>query len=314
LEPRHWYGLGRSCSPVGFGCWQLAGRYEVAGKPHGWSDIGAAAAVDLIHFALDRGIRFFDTAAGYGEGRSESLLGEALASSPSGKDAIVCTKVALPSDGATGALTEEVERSLHRLRRDHIDILLLHGPPDATDWHAFDRSALDGLQAAGKIRSYGVSSRSLAGAERVLEAGFGSCIEWAFHLLERRPVTALFPRLAAARMNFIARSPLSRGLLTRRASAAFPATDFRSTLPRDWMEWSAAAAARLTPLGEGAGGLGTMALRYCLSFPQVSAAIPGMHRRAQVEDLLAAAAAGPLDTAILAQIGDLAEPCYPPWA
>jgi aryl-alcohol dehydrogenase-like predicted oxidoreductase len=85
-------------------------------------------------------------------------------------------------------------------------------------------------------------------------------------------------------------------------------------LPGDWIDWSAAAADRLAPLGEGAGGLPALALRYCLSYPEVSAVIPGMHQRAQVEDLLAAAAAGPLDAAVLAQIGDFAEPCYPLWS
>jgi aryl-alcohol dehydrogenase-like predicted oxidoreductase len=275
-----------------------------------------------VHFALDRGIRFFDTAAGYGAGRSEALLGQALASSELGAEAVVCTKVALTTDEAAAGragphLVAELEGSLRRLRRDHVDILLLHGPPDALDWHQFDRSVLDLLRADGKILAYGVSSGSLAGAERVLEAGFGSCIEWAFNVLERRPANRLFPRLAAHRMNFIARSPLGRGTITPKYAAthgaAFSERDFRSTLPQEWVDWSATSAGKLVSIAGHAGGLTQFALRYCLSYAEVSAVIPGMYNRGQVEDLLSAAAAGPLEPDVIAHLGDLVDDCYPPW-
>ncbi len=321
MTRRYWYGLDRWIEPAGFGCWQLAGRHEVDGKPHGWIDLSADDAVSLVHFALDRGVRFFDTAAGYGHGRSETILGRALATSIVAQEAIVCTKIALaPRDERAGRTPEDlpaqVEQALRRLRRDHIDLLLLHNPDDAVDWRNFDCSALDALRRCGKILAYGVSSRSLGGAERVLEAGFGSCIEWAFNLLERRPADRLFPRLREARMNFIARSPLSRGLIPRgqgeAAPAIFAATDFRSTLPAAWIEWAILSAARFEPLAD-ENGLPHLALRYCLSFPDVSAVIPGMHQRRQVEGLVAAAEAGPLDAATMAQISALSEECYPPW-
>ncbi|HEY0414378.1 MAG TPA: aldo/keto reductase [Allosphingosinicella sp.] len=320
MEPRYWYGLDRASSPIGFGCWQLAGRYALDGVPQGWTDIEAGEAIDLVHFALDHGIRFFDTAADYGDGRSETLLGEALASSPAGAGAIVCTKAALtPDEAEAGRLgprfARAVEASLRRLRRDRIDILLLHNPPDFVDWRDFDRTLLDDLRTSGKILTYGVSSRSLGGAERVLEAGFGTCIEWALNLLERRPVRRLFPGLAAARMNFIARSPLSRGLVVPRSGpVVFSGEDFRSTLPQAWVEWAAAAAASLSPLAEEHGGSARFALRYGLSFAETSALIPGLHRRRHVRDLLDAAEAGPLDAATLARIEAAVGPCYPPWS
>jgi aryl-alcohol dehydrogenase-like predicted oxidoreductase len=321
MEPRYWPGLRRTLSPVGFGCWQLAGRYLVDGKPHGWSDIRAADAVALVHFALDRGVRFFDTAAGYGEGRSEDLLGQALASSAHGADAVVCTKVALSSDDeaagrAGSAIRVQVERALRRLRRSHIDVLLLHNPSDEIDWGQFDHSVLEALRTSGKILAYGVSSRSLRGAERVLDARFGSCIEWTFNLLERRPAAQLFPRLRDAGMAFIARSPLSRGMIAHGGVTASPAAfrrdDFRSTLPHAWVQWAAASAGELERLA-GTGGLPQLGLRYCLSYPEVSAIIPGMHQRWQVEGLLAAAEAGVLEPDTLAGIAALTEECYPHW-
>jgi aryl-alcohol dehydrogenase-like predicted oxidoreductase len=321
MEPRYWTGLGRTLSPMGFGCWQLAGRYEVDGTPHGWSDIRTADAVGLVHFALDRGIRFFDTAAGYGEGRSEDLLGQALASSAHGADAVVCTKVQLScGDEAAGragpAIRVQVEQALRRLRRGHIDVLLLHNPSDEIDWGEFDRSVLEALRNSGKILTYGVSSRSLLGAERVLDARFGSCIEWSFNLLERRPTARLFPRLRDAGMNFIARSPLARGMIAHGGATDTPTIfrrdDFRSTLPQAWIQWAAASAGKLERLAK-TGGLSQLGLRYCLSYPEVSAVIPGMHRRWQVEGLLAAAEAGVLEPDTIAGIAALTEECYPPW-
>jgi aryl-alcohol dehydrogenase-like predicted oxidoreductase len=211
-----------------------------------------------------------------------------------------------------------VEASLRRLRRSHIDILLLHGPPDEMDWRNFDRSALDALAASGKIVTYGISSRSLTGAERVLDAGFGSCIEWSFNLLERRPERLLFPRLASARTNFIARSPLSRGLLTQagatRDQTDFSPADFRSTLPGDWIEWSARSAAKLLAADLPGAALSETALRYCLSFDEVTAVIPGMHGPEQVESLRRSARAGRLPPEQSARLTCAVEECYPPWA
>jgi aryl-alcohol dehydrogenase-like predicted oxidoreductase len=107
----------------------------VDGRPHGWADI-TAEAVGLVHYARDRGILFFDKAAAHGHGRSETLLGQALASSAAGRSAVVCTKVSLLSVESAqscpgSGLKAQAEGSLRRLQRDHIDVLLLHGPPDA---------------------------------------------------------------------------------------------------------------------------------------------------------------------------------------
>jgi aryl-alcohol dehydrogenase-like predicted oxidoreductase len=107
-------------------------------------------------------------------------------------------------------------------------------------------------------------------------------------------------------------------MLTQRGGGAdgtaFQDNDFRSRLPRGWVHWSAAAAGRLAPAAAEVGGLPLLALRYCLSFPEVSAVIPGMHKQRHVEDLLAAKACGPLAPDLLARIDTLVERCYPAWA
>ena len=70
----------RQISRIGFGCWQLAGAYELNGRANGYGVIDNNEAVRAIHLALDNGINFFDTAIGYGYGQSETVLGNALKS------------------------------------------------------------------------------------------------------------------------------------------------------------------------------------------------------------------------------------------
>ena len=129
-----------------------------------------------------------------------------------------------------------VEHSLRRLRRDHIDILLLHNPSDRLDWRTFEPTILENLKSSGKILTYGVSCRSFQSVQAVLDGAFGTCIEWVFNIFERRPVAQIFPTLSIRRVNFIARSPLSRGLISPRFAeghdVTFDSEEFRSTLPR----------------------------------------------------------------------------------
>jgi aryl-alcohol dehydrogenase-like predicted oxidoreductase len=317
--PRYWKGLDRSVAPLGFGCWQLAGEYTLNGKPHGWGAMDQRSAVALIHAALDQGVEFFDTAAGYGTGRSEELLGKGLATSANTNAAVVCTKQALlPEEIASmaigAAFKERVEHSLARLGVSRIDVLLLHSPPDQMDWLNFDVSALDQLVREGKVGTYGVSSISLPGARKVIEVGFGTCVEWVFHLFERRPVDTLFPEIMRSGMNFIARSPLSRGLISPRyisQQPVFAADHFRSTLPPDWVEWTID---QLRRLNEQEDLIAQSAIRYCLSYPEMSVVIPGYRNEDQLASAMAAWKAGGLTAEHTANLLKNIDTHYPPWS
>lgn len=147
--------LGRSdlrVSRLGFGCWQLGG--------HGWGGIEQQEITSAIHEALAHGVNFFDTADVYGVGESETLLGEALR----GKDAVISSKFGVRVsengtyyDNSRAWLTQAVEGSLKRLKRDCIDLYFLH-------WHDKKRPLpdvfedLEQLRAAGKIRWFGISN------------------------------------------------------------------------------------------------------------------------------------------------------------
>ena len=293
------------------GCWQLAGGYSVQGKPAGWGEMPPSEGVRLVRHAWGKGIRFYDTAAGYGNGRSEQILGEALGEEP---DAMICTKAVL--DPTSSHFKQNVEYaingSLRRLRREHIEVFLLHGPADQTHWSEVDTTPLERAKILGKIGAWGVSSRSIVGARQALQyPQAGTWVEWILNPLERRPETQLFPHLG--KNHFIARSPLARGFLSRhhlRNPTTF--TDFRSTLPKDWQQWTRGHAARLAEL-TGDNDLASLSLRYAIGLDSVSFVIPGLRSKLQIDTACAAVERGPLSHKTRAKIESLPS-FYPPWA
>lgn len=299
-EGNFWHGLGRKLPALGFGGWQIAGVHDINGRPNGWGEVSESRAVDLVVEAIAAGIRFFDTAQGYGAGCSETRLGHALASSQGGHDAVICTKIPIPDVVQAQPVGEllpwlsaAIDSSRQRLRRDVIDIVLLHNPPDGMVIETF-REAFDILVGRGALRTYGVSARTVAGARRYVDAGFGTCIQWNYSILERRPETALFPMLDGRRMNFIARSPLYRGLLTERflnheGTAGFGMDDIRSTLDAGLLDWVDRMARRVRDEGRPRmPDISAFALSYVLSQPQVSCAIPGISGAAHLRAALVA--------------------------
>ncbi|WP_077922165.1 aldo/keto reductase [Spirosoma sp. 209] len=294
---------------IGLGTWQFGGPNVQNGRATGWGDIDEATAVQTVHAALEQGVRFFDTADSYGAGQSERFLKRALANRP---DAIICTKfgnvltpASQPQDFSPAYLHKAVEDSLDRLGRDRLDILLLHSPPDNFDWSTYDPAPFDQLIQAGKIGAYGVSSKSVYGARRVMEAGFGSVLEVIYNALDRRAETVLFNTPEAGSYTFIGRVPLASGFLNPTyltQEPSFPPDQYRHYLPDRDRNWLLTSVRSLAFLEELPGGLATSALRFCLSNEAVSVIIPGARNAHQVAANCAAEALGPLPDDILARI------------
>jgi aryl-alcohol dehydrogenase-like predicted oxidoreductase len=295
INKKYWYDLDYETNSIGFGCWQIAGSHSLNDKPHGWGQVSENDAISLLTKALSLGIDFYDTAQGYNDGRSEYLLGKAMKKAK--VRPLVCTKIALSKNEiCNNALNEQfiqkVEKSLTRLQVDRIDVLLIHNPPDSIDWSFFDHNILTKLKKDGKIGSFGISSSSISGAKNAIHASFGSTIEWVFNVFERRPEKELFPLLSEKKINYIARSPLSRGLINAKYinhNTDFGSNDFRSTLPIDWIDWVIKQLRKMNNNGVHSSDLISFAVNYYTKFSEVTSTIVGIKTIGQlsiIEDIM----------------------------
>jgi aryl-alcohol dehydrogenase-like predicted oxidoreductase len=195
--------------PLGMGCNSLG-------------HLPAEAAARLVGTALDRGVTFFDTANLYAEGRSESELGRLLPR----EGVTVATKFGHPASVPPGVapcapemVGPAVDASLARLRRDRINLCLIHFPDPATPIAA-TLEALAVPVAAGKIERWGLSNFSPAGIAAAIAAAdeIGlprpSTIQDEYNLIRRGAETALLPAARRLGLDFIPFFPLAGGLLT----------------------------------------------------------------------------------------------------
>ncbi|MBO0932225.1 aldo/keto reductase [Fibrella aquatilis] len=308
----NWPHGAKAVGQLGIGTWQLGGPNYQGDKPTGWGEIDEKTAIQTLQTAIDGGVRFIDTADSYGAGQAETWVGNALRQS-SAQGITVCTKFGNRRDAdgnnsqdySPDYLAEAVDASLRRLQRPTLDILLLHSPPDGFDWATYDPQPFEALIQAGKIRTYGVSSRSVYGAKRVMEAGFGSVLEVIYNALDRRAEDVLWSDPRAHGYQFIARVPLASGFLNSRylhEDPAFPIDQYRHYLPDRDRDWLVNSSRQLQFLDKLEGGMSVSALRFCLSNPAVSVVIPGARNAAQVQQHALAAQLGPLHTEIIHQI------------
>lgn len=308
---------------LGLGTWQLGGPNMVQGKAMGWGEISEEESLAILSAALEAGIQFIDTADSYGKGLSEVIVGKALQAATYPQDIMVCTKfgnVYLP-DGTTGQdfssehLYASVKASLQRLQREHIDILLMHSPPDNFDWANYDRSPLEDLISQGLIRQYGVSSKSVYGAKRVMDAGFGSVIEVIYNALDRRVDEILGQHPNMSNYDIIGRVPLGSGFLSDRLlieEPNFGEDDYRSHMADRDKNWMLDNARKLAFLAALPGGLSANALRFTLQNPIISVVIPGARSVNQVKSNIMASNLDALSQELIQRI-EQSVPSVPDW-
>ncbi len=130
IETRNLGSRGPELTTIGFGCWAMGG----AGWEFSWGPQNDEESIRAVHVALEQGINWFDTAAVYGLGHSEEVLGRALGSRR--QDVIVATKFGMVWDdaghivknGRYDSVLREADASLRRLRTDYIDLYQMHWP------------------------------------------------------------------------------------------------------------------------------------------------------------------------------------------
>ena len=187
-----------------------------------------AAGVSAIRRALDAGITLIDTAEAYGQGRSEGLVGRAIAGRRD--EAVVATKA---SRGNPDYLREAIDRSLMHLGLDHVDLYYLHRV-DPTVPIEETVGALADMVVAGKVRMIGLSEAGPDTIRRAHAVHPITALQTEYSLMHREPEELLLPVTRELGITFVAYSPLSRGFLTGRIRSVedLPAGDWRRQVPR----------------------------------------------------------------------------------
>jgi aryl-alcohol dehydrogenase-like predicted oxidoreductase len=281
-------------TPIGFGAWAIGGgNWEFA-----WGPQDDNESIAAIHRALDLGVNWIDTAAIYGLGHSEEVVGRALKTTT--HKPLVFTKCSMRwhKDRSiyrslkADSLAEELEGSLRRLGVETIDLYQIHWPdPEAEieeGWEALAR-----FREQGKIRWIGVSNFTVEQMERARKIAPITSLQPPYSMLRRAAEKELLPFAQANGIGVINYSPMVSGLLTGMMTAeriaAFPADDWR----RRAAEFNEPRLGRnlrlvelLREIGNGHGvSPGVVAVAWTLHHPAITAAIVGGRSGQQVEGL-----------------------------
>ena len=283
-------------TPIGFGAWAIGG----GDWQYAWGPKEDRKSIEAIHRALDAGINWIDTAAVYGLGHSEEVVGTALKSASS--KPLVFTKCAMTwgSDRkivqTLKKIREEVEASLRRLSVDVIDLYQIHWPvPDDEIEEGWTTMAE--LQREGKVRYIGVSNFSVAQMERALKIAPITSLQPPYSMINRSIEAEILPFCEKHGIGVINYSPMQSGLLTgamtKERVAIMPQDDFRRN-SKQFQEPLISRNLELVELLRSIGkrhGVepGVVAIAWTLHHPAVTAAIVGGRSAEQVDGVLPAA-------------------------
>lgn len=287
-----------SLSRVGLGAWAFGGV--------GWGPQDDEDSIATIRHAVAQGVNWIDTAAVYGNGHAERIVGRALDALPADERPLVFTKAGIridPSSGKTyrdlsaASLRAECEASLERLGVEHIDLYQLHWPVDDREIVEQAWRTLGELRDEGKVCWAGVSNFDTELLESCAGVRGLDSAQLPLSLLEPQATQSELPWLAAHRVPALVYSPLESGLLSGRFSlarlAALPDDDWRRHRPRfqsPHIERALAFVDLLRPIAEQAGAtMAELAIAWTLHCGGVTGAIVGARAPAQVDGWIGAA-------------------------
>ena len=302
---------GFQISEIGFGAWGIGGSW--------WIGAQDAESTAALHAAIDAGVNLIDTALVYGDGHSETLVGQVVRARS--ERIYVATKVpplnehwpALPEDRVqhcfpASHIIECTERSLRSLQMDCIDLQQLHVWRD--EWMV-DRSWLDALhrlKEQGKIRAIGVSinDHEPDSALQLVASGAVDAVQVIYNIFDQSPSRALFPVCLKHDVGVLARCPFDEGGLTGKITpeTVFPSGDWRNDYFKG--DRKVQVAEHVKPLtgllGLEARTLPELALRFCLTHPAVSTVIPGMRTQTNVRANAAVSDGRPLSETLMSEL------------
>jgi len=286
--------LGRTqleVSEIGFGGWAIGG---------GWGPQSDADSVAALNRALDLGVNFIDTAAGYGEGKSERMIAGVLKGR---RESVVVATKTPPAPGPWPPspyclaserypekyLRANIEQRLRNLGTDRIDILQLHTWTRAWNRNPEPFVVLRKLREEGKVRFVGVYTpeHDQNSAIGLMRGGWVDVVQVIYNVFEQEPAAELLPAAAEADVGIIVRVVFDEGSLAGKwtADTKFPEGDFR----RQYFEGDrlGRAVARAARVGEAVKGSGytlpQAAIGFALAHGAVGTVIPGMRNASQAE-------------------------------
>jgi aryl-alcohol dehydrogenase-like predicted oxidoreductase len=285
-------------TPIGIGAWAMGG----GGWQFAWGAQDDQESAEAIHAALDKGINWIDTAAIYGLGHSEEVVGRALAGRSN--KPLVFTKCGIVWDEKREtrrsiepeSIRKEAEQSLSRLKLDVIDLYQIHWPePDNLVEAAWTMMAK--LQQEGKVRHIGVSNFNVDQMRRAQAIAPITSLQPPYSIISPEIEHEILPYAQANHIGVIIYSPMKSGLLsgamTRERIAAMPADDFRQRTPNfkePQLSRNLELADLLGAIGKRHGRTaGEAAIAWTLRHPAVTGAIVGMRSAKQVDGIIGAA-------------------------
>ena len=283
-------------SPIGFGAWAIGG----GDWQYAWGPQEDADSIAALHRAFDLGINWVDTAAVYGLGHSEEVVGKALKQTTA--KPYVFTKCGMLWDQdrkinqSLKSIRKEVEDSLRRLQVDVIDLYQIHWPvPDDEIEEGWE--AMAEIQHQGKVKHIGASNFNVAQLRRAQKIAQVTSLQPPYSLINRSIEPEILPFCSEYNIGVINYSPMQSGLLTGKMTperiAGMPADDFRKTTkqfqePR--LSRNLDLAALLAQIGARHDvTAGVVAIAWTLHHPAVTAAIVGARSPEQVDGIAPAA-------------------------
>ncbi|MGI8807314.1 MAG: aldo/keto reductase [Acidimicrobiales bacterium] len=301
---------GITVGEIGIGTWELSGDV--------WGPKDDDRSLAALRAGIDGGATLIDTAADYGQGHVEELIGRLLSEPGVARDRVVISTKVLPECGVFAPPPErrieeffspawirsQCEGSLRRLGTDYVDILFLHTWSRAWGHEGAWHETMAALKTEGKIRAIGISvpDEGITDANVAVARGQVDVIQCVYSVFQQEPEVSLFPLAEMFGTGVLARSPFSSGALVQNwtKDMVFPPGDWRATWPQSvkdaWLEGQVEMAEVVREVVAGSGlDRPTFCLRYVLGSPAVSGVIPGSADPAHVAANVAASEAPDLD-------------------
>lgn len=305
-------------SAAGLGAWALGGEWLFDGGPAGWGKVDDAESIRAIHAALEAGMNLIDTAANYGTGHSEEIVGRAV------KDrrdkVVIATKFGFIVDEAgkrvsyhptpeaiLDNLAFECERSLRHLGTDFIDLYQFHMWDFPRERVPELLEKLEGLVAQGKIRSYGWSTDDVELSQAFAAGKHAAAIQHEANVL--KPAARMFAFTGQAGLTSLIRGPLMMGFLSDKYNndAQFVDSDVRKRdFPPEAIAGIVANRLKIRDILTSNGRtVAQGALAWLWAQGEQVVPIPGIRTVAQARENAEAMQFGPLTAAQLAEIEQL---------